>query len=151
MLPVTKQRHNGITLIELVIVIIIIGIIVAIAYPSYLDTIRIGRRADALTSLLKLQIDQERWRANHIRYADQLAGDQCGSAEATGLCWSNDEITQEFYRIAITESSVDGTGFVATATPRTGTDQAQDICQLIVITQNGPDPLASSDPSCWRR
>lgn len=151
MLLTIEQRRNGITLVELAIVVVIIGIIAAIAYPSYLDTVRIGRRADAITSLLKLQMDQERWRANHIRYADQLGGEGCGGLEATGLCWSNNEIVREFYTIAITESSADGTGFVATAVPRPDTDQAHDMCQLIVITQNGSDPQASSDPGCWNR
>ena len=146
-----KQRPYGITLLELVIVVVIIGIIAAIAYPSYQDTVRIGRRAEAITSLLKLQMDQEKWRANHVRYADQLDGEGCGSVEATGLCWSKDEIIRKFYRIAITKSAEDGTGFVATAVPRPDTDQIHDMCQLIVITQDGPDPQASSDPGCWNR
>lgn len=144
-----RQRHNGNTLLELVIVVVIIGIIVAVAYPSYIDAVRKGRRADAITSLLKLQIDQEKWRANHAGYADQLGGDQCGSVDATGLCWRSDKILRQYYRIAITEISADGTGFVATATPRPETDQGHDVCQLIVISQDGPDPKASSDPSCW--
>jgi len=151
MLLITKQRHNGITLLELVVVIAIIGIIAAIAYPSYLETIRIARRADAITSLLKLQIDQEKWRANHSEYAGQLGGNKCGTVEATGLCWASDEIQREFYQIAITENSDDGTSFIAAAIPRRGTDQEHDTCQLIVITQDGPDPEASSDPSCWNR
>jgi len=151
MLLITEQRCNGITLLELVIVISIIGIIAAIAYPSYLDTIRTGRRVDAVTSLLKLQIDEEKWRANHTRYADRLDGDHCGSAEATGLCWGDNEILRKYYRLAITESAADGSGFVATATPRPETDQAHDLCKKIVINQDGPDMNASSDTSCWNR
>jgi len=151
MLLTKRQQHNGNTFLELVIVVVIIGIIVAIAYPSYIDVVRKGRRADAITSLLKLQIDQEKWRANHTSYADQLAGDKCGGTEATGLCWASNEILREFYQITIVKNSANGTGFVATATPRPETDQAHDTCQLIVITQEGPDPKASSDPSCWSR
>ena len=149
MLLMTQRQLNGITLLELVIVVSIIGIIAAIAYPSYLDTIRTGRRADAITSLLKLQIDQEKWRANHTRYADNLGGDQCGSIEATGLCWGDNEIVRKYYRLAITATSADGSGFVATASPRADSDQVNDMCKLIVITQDGPDMKASSDPSCW--
>lgn len=151
MLLKIKQRQNGITLLELMIVLAVIGIIAAVAYPSYQETIRIGRRADAITSLLKLQMDQEKWRASHIKYADALDGDHCGSVNATGLCWGEKEITRDFYQIAVTEASEDGTGFVATATPREGTDQEHDTCQLIVVNQNGPDPEASSDASCWNR
>lgn len=148
---ITKLRRNGITLLELVVVILIIGIIAGIAYPSYLETIRTGRRADAITMLLKLQLDQEKWRAIHTRYADQLGGDQCGSAEASGLCWRDDEILRKYYRISVTGTAADGSGFVAMATPRPGTDQAHDICQKIVINQDGPDLQASSDPACWKQ
>ena len=151
MLLMIKQRRNGTTLLELMIVLTVIGIIAVVAYPSYKETIHKGRRADAITSLLKLQMDQEKWRASHIKYAGVLDGDHCGTVNATGLCWGDSEITRGFYHMAITESSDDGTGFVATATPRKGTDQEHDVCQLIVINQDGPDPEASSDPACWNR
>lgn len=149
MLLLNRQHSYGITLLELVTVILIIGIIAAVAYPSYIDTVRKGRRADAVTSLLKLQIDQEQWRANHSEYTSQLAGDGCGSAQATGLCWGSDEILRRYYRIAINEGTVKSTGFMATASARPGTDQINDQCQLIVITQDGPDLAASSFPFCW--
>lgn len=149
MLLLNRQHTHGITLLELVIVILIIGIVAAVAYPSYIDTVRKGRRADAVTSLLKLQIDQEQWRANHSGYTSQVAGDGCGSAQATGLCWASDEIVRRYYHIAINEGSVNSTGFMATATARAGTDQINDQCQIIVITQDGPDLDASSYPFCW--
>ena len=148
---ITKLGRNGITLLELVVVILIIGIIAGIAYPSYLETIRTGRRADAITMLLRLQLDQEKWRANHTRYADQLGGDQCGSVQASGLCWRDDEILRQYYRISITGTAADGTGFVAMAEPRSDTDQAHDVCQKIVINQDGPDIQTSSDPACWKQ
>jgi type IV pilus assembly protein PilE len=149
MLLNSEQHSNGITLLEVVIVISIIGIIAAFAYPSYVDAIRTGRRVDAVTSLLKLQLDQEKWRANHARYADKLGGDLCGSADATGLCWGENDILRKNYRLTITAVAADGSGFVATATPRPDTDQIHDACKLIVINQDGPDMKASSDPSCW--
>lgn len=64
-----KAKLSGFTLIELMIVVVIVGILAMIALPAYQDFIRKGRRADVLTKLLDAQLQQEKWRANNIKYA----------------------------------------------------------------------------------
>ena len=49
------QARRGFTLIELMIVVAIVGILSAIAYPSYAEYIRKGHRADARAGLLQAQ------------------------------------------------------------------------------------------------
>ena len=48
-------QQQGFTLIELMIVVAIVGILSAIAYPSYAEYVRRGHRADARAGLLQAQ------------------------------------------------------------------------------------------------
>lgn len=50
-----RKRGQGFTLIELMIVVAILGILSAIAVPSYNEYIRRGHRADARAGLLQAQ------------------------------------------------------------------------------------------------
>ena len=65
-------NNKGFTLFELIIVVVIIGIMASIAYPSYMDYVKKSRRSDAKAGLLSLQQAQEKFRANCTEYADNI-------------------------------------------------------------------------------
>lgn len=72
-----KKYQKGFTLIELMIVVAIVGILGAIAYPSYQDSVRKGRRAEARAALAELLQQQERYMTqNNTYYAIATAGTQ---------------------------------------------------------------------------
>jgi type IV pilus assembly protein PilE len=64
---------GGFTLIELMIVVAVVSVLALIAVPSYQDTVRKSRRADAIAGLTRLQQEQERYRGANALYASAVA------------------------------------------------------------------------------
>jgi type IV pilus assembly protein PilE len=69
---VAMRTHRGFTLIELVIVVAIIGILVAIAIPSYQNHLRKGRRAQAESFLMEVANSQQQYLLDARGYAPDL-------------------------------------------------------------------------------
>lgn len=63
------KKHLGFSMIELMIALVIIAILVAYAYPSYIDYVRKSRRGEAQQLLMNWSINQEIWRSNNPTYA----------------------------------------------------------------------------------
>ena len=69
-LPVPTERSAGFTLIEIMIVVAIVGILTAIAYPAYGEHVKRTRRADGHLALLEQRQAFERCRALRYSYAN---------------------------------------------------------------------------------
>jgi type IV pilus assembly protein PilE len=77
------REGKGVTLIEVMVVVAIVGLLAAIAIPAYDNYITRSRRSDAFTALETVRAAQEMYRAEHGGYAVSfaaLAGCSAGMA-----------------------------------------------------------------------
>lgn len=91
-----KNLTSGFTLIELMIVVAVIGILSAIAIPSYQDSIRKGKRAEGRMALTELMQQQERYMTQKNTYAAFTAGATTGVA-ASFKTFSGDNLMNASY------------------------------------------------------
>lgn len=67
-----RPAQRGFTLVEIAVVLAVVGILCAVAWPGFREPLLRSRRADAVTALTRIQIAQESHRALHGLYASQL-------------------------------------------------------------------------------
>lgn len=138
----TSNRIHGFTLIELMITVAIIGILVAVALPSYRAYIERGQRANAKTVLLEAAQLMERYRSSNFKY---LAADGSIPPLPPNLKVSPSDGTKR-YDIALL---ADTTSFTLTATPSGWTDRA---CGNLTLTNLGEKGQSNGDAAtCWNR
>ena len=127
-----RQRVRGITLLELMIVVVIVGILAAIAYPSYQEYVLRSHRADAQADLLELAQWLERRYTVNNQYSGTLPFNQTPRSGAA--------------RYNLTVTFPNNQSFTLTATPAGA--QAGDTCGTMTINQLGATTAAQAN--CWR-
>jgi type IV pilus assembly protein PilE len=127
------RRDSGVSLLELLVALALVGLLATLAYPSYRGVLLRAHRLEAIDALLGLATAQERFYVAHGRYADRL-DDGSGSLEP-GLAVA--AVTSGgHYRLAVTAPG--GADFTATATVLAGSGQeADERCSLFSIRANG--------------
>lgn len=127
-----RASARGVTLIELLIALTIVGILSALAWPSYSAVVQRAQRNEARFALLRLQQLQERHYATHLRYAGSL-----GASPGAGTLATADRTEGGHYQLSVS-ASADGQGYTATATARAESQQARDRhCQRLSIDHTG--------------
>jgi type IV pilus assembly protein PilE len=135
-------RERGMTLIELMIVMVVVGILVAIAYPSYQSQVQQTRRADGKSALLTAAQELERCFTRFNSYND--AGCTVAADIADGGMPSRDG-----WYVVTNTSGTPATTYTLVATPQNG--QADDTkCANLTLTQSGlRGATGTSTARCW--
>ncbi len=133
------------TLIELMVVVAIVGILAAIAYPSYSDYVAKARRADAATVLMENSQWMERYFTQNNSYLNGAVNPVLPILEAP-----KDGGTK-YYDIAFSGTNTQTT-YTLTATPK-GT-MSSDACGTLTLTEAGAKGVSGgtlSIDACWKR
>lgn len=126
------KQQTGFNLIELMIVVVILGIIAAIAYPSYLEQVRQTRRANAQADMLELASYLERFYSESFTYVGAAANQPFNQSPQTG---------QAHYNLNL--QNLTATGFDIQAVPQGA--QADDSCGTMTLDETG----AGTPANCW--
>jgi type IV pilus assembly protein PilE len=151
-LAARRSGSRGFTLVELAIVVVVVAILGAVAYPLFIDSIRKGRRSEAMSALAALQQAQERWRSSNPAYTATLSSLNVPGTTSPG----------GYYTLSV--SGHTDVGYTAVAVAVSSKSQAHDgTCAVLgvrVLRGNisygscsgcsAPSSYAASD-ACWKR
>jgi len=137
---VSTMLTKGFTLIELLIAVAIVGILGAVAYPTYIDFVVESNRTEAQRELLRLANLQEQFFVDSRAYTNDM----------TNLGLPADPFITESGEYSI--DAVVGAGtFTLTATAVSGGVQATKdaACATLSVSETGAQ--TASGPNCWER
>lgn len=140
---ILRRKQVGFTLIEVMIVVAIVAILAAVAYPSYTDSVRRGDRSAARAALLDAQQFMERYYAANSRYS--VNSDGTGTPALPARLQA---VPTESPRYDLSISAVSANSYTLTATPRNS-----DKCGDLTVTNTGVKGRSVATETvqeCWR-
>ena len=136
-----KFHMQGVTLLELMIVIVVLSLIVTVAIPNYREYSARAKRTEARSALLQIATNQERHYLQNNTYTEDMTN--LGFAAAG---WNN--TPSGSYRVRV-DPGANANGYTATA-EYLNEDAEKGKCQFFTI--NGAGVKGSTpETDCWIR
>jgi len=140
--------HQGMTLIELLIVLVIVALLAGVAWPAFTTAVRKSRRADGTAALAQVMQLQERWRANNSSFGASLSDIGAPATSKSG-----------YYSLSM-PGTIDNSQYTALATAVSGSSQADDTpCAVLAVkvesgrisygTVDSGGAIVTAGDTCW--
>lgn len=132
------KRHQGFHLVEVLFTLAIISITAALSYPIYADYMLYARRLEAESTLAKLSLAMEKFRAENNSYEN---------ATLNSLQFP-ETIVKDHYRLAIQQTSQ--SHYLLTATP-IGKQAKDDACATLSLNAKEEKGISGHGTleECW--
>lgn len=145
-----SRRWHGVTLLELMLVLLVLGLLLLLVMPVYGEQVRKARRVIATAELLQLAARQEHFFLNHRQYADDLTALGYSLPAAVGIGAQGQEVAAgALYEISLLQEESDFR-FKALARP-VGQQAGDGRCGTLAIDSDGV--RSASGPGglreCW--
>ncbi len=136
------SKYRGFSLIELMVAIAIIGILSAVALPSYQNYVRQSNRSGAKNVLHENAQAMEQFYTENNRYDQDLGG----TAPTLPILQSPRTGAAQYN---ITINPLAANSFTLNATP-VGS-MAGDVCGVLTLTNTGVQGAGGNVADCWNR
>ena len=147
---VLPSRQHGITLLELLIVVAIIAIVSAFAYPSYTQHVVNTKRAVATATLLQVAERQQQFFIDNKQFTDDLTNLGFAANPLVVADDGQDTVAGDsdaVYSVAL--SNVTATTYTITAAPLNGQASRDTDCASLTLDQSGARGNSGGGSNCW--
>ena len=141
-------------MVEVMVVVVIIGLLAAVAIPAYRKSVQKSNRSVAKAGLLDLASREEKYYSINYNYVNTMGG-LFGTTSTTAVSVNVPSLGTPLYTITVTsltaQSSAAGVvtpaGYTLTATAVNG--QASDSCGNFTLTNTGAQAVTGTNSGCW--